>query len=245
MILKEINNLRIEFKNDKFYVTDGKEIKEEFDNYSGAMIFASNHKGNKTEHKTKITDYAVSWLKIKDACMQTIGKQAKNEPNDEWKKKLLICQHSPLRRGNISWKWEDIPTFSSTHYCRHHVGCTPFVASQRSDRGGGDRNKRSQVEPVSMQMDANIQSLIDIASRRLCLQSDKTTIAYMNDLVETIREYDETLAWALVPQCVWANGCKEPFSNCKYYDSFAKELTREEMTNIIKRLDKYNEWRKR
>lgn len=195
----------------------------------------------KNEPKTIITDFSIDWLKIKDACMQTIGKQAKNEPDNEWKRKLLVCQHSPIRRGNISWKWEEIPTFSSSHFCRHHVGCTPFVASQRSDRGGGDRSKRSQVEPVSMQMDANIQSLIDMAGRRLCLQSDKTTIAYMKSLVEAIREYDEDIAWALVPQCVSRGGCMEPFSQCKYFDNFAKDLTKEELMDIRARYDKYNE----
>lgn len=194
--------------------------------------------------KTKIEKFDVDWLFIKDGCMQTIGKQAKKEPNSEWKRKLLVCQHSPLRRGNISWKWEEIPFYSMGHYVRHHVGCTPYVSTSRSDRTNIPREERKQTDNVSMQMDANIQSLIDMAGRRLCLQSDKITIAYMKSLVDEIRKYDEDIAWRLVPQCINYGCCIEPFGQCKYFDSFAKELTKEELTDPIKRLDKYNEWRK-
>lgn len=57
----------------------------------------------------KITRVDVDWLRIKSACMTTISKQAGCEPSREWKRKLLICQHSPIRRGVVSWKWEEIP----------------------------------------------------------------------------------------------------------------------------------------
>ena len=94
-----------------------------------------------------------------------------------------------------------------------------------------------------MEMDANIQSLIDMASRRLCNQADKTTIGYMQDLVSAIREYDEDIAWALVPSCVRYGGCNEPFGNCTFYDNFSKNLTMEQQTDIMKRYDAYNEYR--
>ena len=48
--------------------------------------------------------------------MTTISKEAGDkEPSKEWKRKLLICRHSPIRRGVISWKWEEIPYAISTH----------------------------------------------------------------------------------------------------------------------------------
>ena len=74
----------------------------------------------KYDTTTKITDFYVDWMKIKSACMTTISKKAGKEPNDEWKKKILICEHSPIRRTLISWKWENIPYAISTHYVRHH-----------------------------------------------------------------------------------------------------------------------------
>lgn len=190
--------------------------------------------------KTKIIKFDVNWDFIKEACMRTIGKETGKSPTDEWKKKILVCQHSPIRRGNISWKWEDIPYCNMGHFVRHHVGCTPYVSTSRSDRTGIDRTKRKQTDSVSMEMDANIQSLIDMAGRRLCLCSDKTTREYMEDLINAIREYDEIVAWRLVPQCVNYGGCIEKFGNCKYFDSFAQELTKEELIDPIKRLDKYD-----
>ena len=53
--------------------------------------------------ETKITDFDINWQKIKSACMTTVSKEAgPNEPSHEWKRKLLICEHSPIRRGSIS-----------------------------------------------------------------------------------------------------------------------------------------------
>lgn len=197
------------------------------------------------KNKTQILEFNVNWNSIKRACMQTIGKEAGNkEPSHEWKRKLLVCQHSPIRKGIVTWKWDDIPYAISTHYCRHHVGCEKFISTSRADRTDiKDRSKRSQMDPVSMEMDANIQSLIDMASRRLCNQADKTTIGYMQDLVSAIKEYDEDITWALVPSCVRYGGCNEPFGNCTFYDNFSKNLTMEQQTNIMKRYDAYNEYR--
>lgn len=69
--------------------------------------------------KVTITDFNVDWFKIKSACMTTISKQAKQMPGKEWRRKLLLCEHSPIRRGVISWKWEEIPYAISTHFSRH------------------------------------------------------------------------------------------------------------------------------
>ena len=194
--------------------------------------------------KAKITNFDVNWLRIKQACMTTISKQAGKEPNQEWKRKLLICQHSPIRRGNVSWKWETIPYAISTHFARHHRYCEKFISTSRGDRTEiKDRRQRSQMDDVMMEMDANIQSLIDISAKRLCMCADPTTRKYWQGVVEAIREYDENIYWVLVPQCIRCAGCVEPFSDCKYFDKFAENLTKEELTNVMVRYDKYNEYR--
>ena len=196
------------------------------------------------KNKTQILEFNVNWNSIKRACMRTIGKEAGNkEPSHEWKRKLLVCQHSPIRKGIITWKWNEIEYFSMAHFARHHVGITPYVETSRSDRTNIPREERKQTDKVSMEMDANIQALIDMASRRLCNQADKTTIGYMQDLVSAIKEYDEDIAWALVPSCVRYGGCNEPFGNCTFYDNFSKNLTMEQQTDIMKRYDAYNEYR--
>lgn len=194
----------------------------------------------------KITDFDVDWKKIKSACMTTISKQAGDkEPSTEWKRKLLICRHSPIRRSTISWKWEEIPYAISTHFVRHHEGCEKFIGTSREDRTKVDRTTRSQMDYVPMEMDANIQALINISEKRLCTCADPTTIKYWEAVLEAIKEYDEDIFWSCVPQCVRTAGCCEPFSNCKYFENFAKTLTKEELCNMMVRYDKYNEYREK
>ena len=195
--------------------------------------------------KVKITDFDVNWLNIKDACMQTISKQAKTTPPEEWKRKLLISRHSPIRRGVISWKWDNIPFYVMGHFVRHHVGCTPYVATSREDRTDILREERKQTDSVSMQMDANIQALIDMAEKRLCTQSDKVTREYMEALKDEIAKYDETIGWALAPSGIYKCGCPEKFGNCTYCTSILKQMPQEDLFDIEKRLDFYNEYREK
>ena len=196
--------------------------------------------------KVKITDFDVDWKKIKSACMTTISKQAGDkEPPKEWKRKLLICRHSPIRRGVISWKWEQIPYAISTHYSRHHEGCEKFIGTSREDRTKVDRTTRSQMDYVPMEMDANIQALINISEKRLCTCADPTTKKYWEAVLEAIKEYDEDIYWACVPQCIRTAGCCEPFGNCNFYSNLMKDHTLEEQQNVMKRYDIYNEYREK
>ena len=192
-----------------------------------------------------VTKSDIDWLHIKSACMTTISKAAKTMPGQEWRRKLLICEHSPIRRGTISWKWESIPYAISTHFARHHEGCEKFIGTERTDRTGVDREERSQMNCVPMEMDANIQALINISAKRLCMCADPTTRAYWEAILEKVKEYDEDVFWACVPQCIRCGACVEPFSDCKFYENFSKGLTLEQQTNIMKRYDAYNEHREK
>ena len=199
---------------------------------------------NKNDIKVNILNFYVNWLDIKNACMTTISKQAQKEPNQEWKRKLLICEHSPIRKSLISWKWEEIPYAISTHFARHHQGCEKYVGTQRADRTEvKDRSERSQMDLVPMEMDANIQALINISAKRLCTSADPLTRKYWKAVLEAIKEYDEDIYWACVPQCVRCGGCVEPFSNCNYYNKLMEDATLEEHTNLIKRYNYYNKRR--
>lgn len=195
----------------------------------------------KYDTTTKITYFNVDWLRIKSACMTTISKQAGKEPSDEWKKKLLICRHSPIRRSMISWKWENIPYAISTHFVRHHEGCEKFVGTERTDRTGVNREERSQMNCVPMEMDANIQALFNISEKRLCTCADATTKKYWEALIEELAKYDKLVAWANVPQCVRCGGCVEPFSDCHFYENLMKDVSVQDQMNVMKRYDIYNE----
>ena len=131
------------------------------------------------------------------------------------------------------------------HYVRHHAGCTPYVGTSRSDRTNVDRSERPQTQCVGMQMDANIQSLIDIAEKRLCMQSDVVTRDYMNALKDEIAKYDEDVAWALAPSGIYKCGCPEKFGNCTYCTNILKQIPQEDLFDIEKRLDYYNAHREK
>ena len=194
--------------------------------------------------KTIIKNFNVNWLDIKNACRQTVSMgDSKLEPTSEWKRKLLIWRHSPLRIGSVLWKSEDVPFYVMGHIVRHNVGCTPFVSTSRDDRTGIPRNERKQTDFVDMQMTANIEALINISERRLCTCADPTTRKYWEAVLEAIKEYDEDIYFACVPQCVRCGGCVEPFSECNFYDNFSKNLTSEQQTDIMARYDAYNEYR--
>lgn len=194
--------------------------------------------------KTTIKNFNVNWLDIKNACRQTVSMgDSKLEPTSEWKRKLLICRHSPLRIGSILWKSEYVPFYVMGHIVRHNVGCTPFVSTSREDRTGIPRNERKQTDFVDMQMTANIEALINISERRLCTCADPTTRKYWEAVLEAVKEYDEDIYWACVPQCVRCGGCVEPFSECTFYDNFSKNLTPEQQIDVMARYDAYNEYR--
>lgn len=196
------------------------------------------------DKKIRITEYNINWKKIKSACMTTISKEAGDkEPSSEWKRKLLLCEHSPIRRGTISWKFDEIPYCISTHFVRHHEGVEKWVSTSRADRTEiKDRSERTQMDMVQMEMEANIQALINISRKRLCTCADPLTRKYWQAVLEAIKEYDEDIYWACVPECIRCGGCPE-YKPCGFYDALMKDVTIEEQKVLKLRYDKYNQFR--
>lgn len=193
----------------------------------------------------KITNFNVNWKAIKNACRTTIGKdKSEIEPNSEWKRKLLICRHSPIRKGIISWKWEEIPYAVSTHFARHHIGVEKWISTSRSDRTGIPREERSQMDYVSMEMEANLEALMNISERRLCTCASEETRKYWMGVLQAIRGYDEDIYWSNVPQCIRCGSCIECFSKCRFYENFKENIINEAKTNIVKRYTSYNNYRR-
>lgn len=194
--------------------------------------------------KVKITYFDINWLKIKEACMTTISKEAgPKEPSQEWKRRLLLCEHSPIRRGSVSWKFDSIPYCISTHFVRHHEGVEKWIGTERADRTEiKDRSERSQMDCVPMEMEANIQALINISRKRLCTSADPLTRQYWQTVLEAIKEYDEDIYWACVPECVRCGGCSE-YNSCGYYDKLMEDSTVEEQKTLRLRYDRYNKFR--
>ena len=63
-----------------------------------------------------------SWTRVKNHCRTTVNKSfTDNEPTKEFKKKLLISEHSPIRLLEIDWTWENIKYWVSTEWSRHKL----------------------------------------------------------------------------------------------------------------------------
>lgn len=195
--------------------------------------------------QTKITEVNINWLAIKNACRKTVSmKDSTIEPTTEWKRKLLICRHSPIRKGSVTFRWDEIPYAISTHFARHHEGCEKFISTSREDRTGVNRTERSQMDPVQMEMMVNIEAILNISERRLCTCADKTTLMYWKSFLEELKKVDPDIYWASVPQCVVKGGCCEPFSDCKFYENLMKDADMETQMSLVKRYNHYNERRK-
>ena len=62
-------------------------------------------------------------------------------------------------------------------------------------------------------------------------------------MLEAIKEYDEDIYWACVPECVRDGGCPE-YKPCGYYDKLMEDATKEEQMTLKLRYDRYNKHRK-
>ena len=90
------------------------------------------------------------WLLCKDCTLVTVGKESMKPPTEEWKRKLLRANHSPIRTLNFCFKLINIPSWVSVHLVRH-IHAIPFVKTQRNDRQTDfDRGKAPQDTPVTM-----------------------------------------------------------------------------------------------
>lgn len=66
--------------------------------------------------KTKITKLNNDWKYVKNVSRTTVGKShTEIEPTKEFKKKLLLSEHSPIREIQVKWLWEGIKSWIATH----------------------------------------------------------------------------------------------------------------------------------
>lgn len=156
------------------------------------------------------------WMLCKKCTLNTVGKDSTKLPTDEWKHKLLLSEHSPIRILNFCVKMT-IPYYVSVHFCRHFTGVTHFVQSQRNDRQDEyDRTKAPQDSPVSHMMYINAQELMFVARRRLCMQADPFTREVMREICKQITEKCPEFEGCLGPMCMYRNGRCDEFNCCGF-----------------------------
>lgn len=194
--------------------------------------------------KVTVVTFDVNWTEIKNACRKTISmKDSKIEPGSDWKRKLLLAEHSPLRHSLITVDIEDVPFYVMGHLVRHSVGVTSYVGTSREDRTNIPRSERKQTDLVSMRLDMNIQSLINISRKRLCNQADATTQKVWLEVIKAIAEYDEDIAWACVPEGIRTCGCPEKFGKCAACENIISKMDFQARMNLTTRYDHYNNHR--
>lgn len=175
--------------------------------------------------KVELIDYHDNWQSVKDATLNTIGKETGKYPDSNWKLRILRAEHSPIRLLYFTLRFTQIPYFVVMHLVRHHEGVNHFVSTQRTDRTGVDRNKLQQDNPISYRMNANAQALINISRKRLCNCAAIETRQAWQMVKDQIAQVEPELASCMVRECVYRAHCPEMFG-CGFdkTEAFKKEL---------------------
>lgn len=155
------------------------------------------------------------WVECKRRALITMygkGLGDIKSPAPEWRHKILEARHSPIRHLWYCFLYEDIPSNTSVHLCRH-VHSQPYVSSLRNDRQeimDGDAARRDT--PVNMILDINAEELMVIANKRLCNLASEKTREVVTMMCEKALEVTPELAGLLVPMCMYHGGkCHEMF----------------------------------
>ena len=167
--------------------------------------------------KANLLSIKGTWREVADAARTTIGLEAgTGEPSSSWKRRMILAEHSPIRKLHINWKWTDLLWWVQTHFTRHHVGVEWFVSTSRTDRTGIDRSTIGQDAPVNVEGVANPQAIIYISRKRLCNQASKETREAWKAFLETFKESEPELYGACVPDCIYRGWCYE-YKSCGYH----------------------------
>ena len=156
---------------------------------------------------TKVTD----WERVVDAARFTQRKEPLGKkPSDEFKKQMILSEHSPLRLLEFDIKMYGIPYWVSNHFVRH-VHAQPFVSTSRPDITGSKltRHDMRQDELVNLQLSLNAQEIINISKLRLCNKASEETREIWYKVIDEVARIEPLLASACVPQCVYRGFCPE------------------------------------
>lgn len=190
--------------------------------------------------KTIILKIKGDWEEVVDDCRATVSKPPLGkEPSKEFKRKMVIAEHDPIRDIIVKFRWKEIPYYVAMHWKTHiWRGRTNTQRNDRQDKY--DRRKAPQDELVTFTGDPNVQHLIDTMRKRLCNMADPETRKYAESLKRDLRPVEPEISDVLVPNCIYRCGCPEP-AGCGWYDNIAKRNIKLSSIDIQRRYDAYNE----
>lgn len=158
-----------------------------------------------------------TWRDVADSARTTIGLDSgTSEPSSQWKRRMLLCEHSPIRQIIIKAKWYDLKSWVSVHFTRHWLGIIHWVKTQRTDRTGINRDELPQGNLVEHEIEVNAQAIINISRKRLCNQASKETIEAWYEFLNSFKGTEPELYRCCVPDCVYRGYCYE-YNSCGYH----------------------------
>lgn len=184
--------------------------------------------------KVELTEIKGTYEQVANRARTTVSKnELGKEPSDEFKRKILMAEHSPIRSLIYCFKISNLKSWVATHFVRHHVGVEKWVSTQRTDRTGMSRDELPQGAEVTMELEANAQALINMGRKRLCNQASPETREVMQEIKKEVSKRDKFLADIIVKECVYRGFCPE-MQSCNYDKTKTFEQEVEEYRNTIK-----------
>lgn len=158
-----------------------------------------------------------NWREIANSCNTTILKESCiKEPSSQWKRRMLLCEHSPIRQLVFKAKWYELKSWVSVHLVRHWLGIIHWVRTQRTDRTGINRDELPQGNFVEHEIEVNAQANINISRRRLCMQSSPETRQAWQVYLDSFKDIEPEMYSVCVPDCVYRGWCFE-FKSCGFH----------------------------
>ena len=181
---------------------------------------------------TKVT----SWKEVLNAARFTQRKELLDkEPSDDFKRKIIRAEHSPLRCLMFNIDLYDIPYYVAMHFRTHKLVHVPFVSTSRPDIDGNQkpRNEQKKDEPVNMRLFLDAQEIIAISKVRLCSKAERKTRDIWQQVIIELYKQEPILAEACKPSCIYRGICPE-INSCNFhrteayrkaYDNYINNLT--------------------
>jgi len=176
--------------------------------------------------KVKFLGCKGTWREVANSANTTINKEEGiKEPSSNWKRRMLLCEHSIIRQILIKAKWYKLKYYISVHFSRHFIGILHYVRSQRTDRVNVVKDNITktilidnllQSAPVEHEIEANAQAIINISKKRLCSQALPETREAWKVLLESFKDEQPELYNVCVPDCIYRGWCYE-FKSCGFH----------------------------
>ena len=176
---------------------------------------------------------ATGWERAYKMALATEGKETSAYPSRKWIRRMLLCEHSPIRTVEFDVSIKSIRQWVTVHLVRHWLGFIPFVHSQREDRRELEvpRDELPQGALNDMSFSVKAQALMTISRKRLCSKASKETREAWQNVKYAIEEVDPIMAEKMVPECVYRGFCPER-GCCGYALTKAYEQARKRYVSV-------------